>query len=102
MIKNYRRRENSKLFYIQALENLEKGNRNCVVNQFKLALEEVDEEVKTSPDLRIHAKRDNIVRYPDEEYAEVPGDHFSLVTHPKEVVDIILPFLSAYRTSFSK
>lgn len=93
MIKNYNRRDNSKPYYIEAIENLKSGSRNCVVNQFKLALEPVDEQIMTIPDLRIHAKRDNIVRIPDEVYAEVPGDHFSLVTHPKEVVKLILPFL---------
>ena len=34
------------------------------------------------PDLRVHAKRDNIVFTPDEPYTEVPGDHFSLVFYP--------------------
>ena len=42
-----------------------------------------------SPDLRIHARRDNIIRFPDEPFAEVPGDHFSLVFHPERVAEAI-------------
>jgi pimeloyl-ACP methyl ester carboxylesterase len=41
------------------------------------------------PDLRIHARPDNIVRPPDEPYTEVPGDHFSLVFHAPIVAEII-------------
>jgi hypothetical protein len=93
MIENYKRRDKSKPYYIDAIRNMQNGNRNCVVNQFKLALEPVNEEVNTCPDLRIHAKRDNIVRYPNEAYTEVPGDHFSLVTHPTKVVTNIKAFL---------
>ena len=37
------------------------------------------------PDLRIHARHDNIVGSPDETFVEVPGDHFSLVCHPELV-----------------
>jgi len=47
------------------------------------------------PDLRIHARRDNIVRPPDEPYTEVPGDHFSLVFHSVDVAETIKRFLPA-------
>lgn len=39
--------------------------------------------------LRLHSKADKILRPPDEAYIEVPGDHFNLVTHHKEVGEII-------------
>ena len=42
-----------------------------------------------SPDLRVHATADNIVRPPDESYTEVPGDHFCLVFHPVVVAQAI-------------
>lgn len=93
MIDNYKRREDSKAYYVETLQNLKEGNRNCVVNQFKLALEGVDGKIETTPDLRIHAKRDNVVKYPDEPFHEVPGDHFSLLTHAKEVLAPIKSFL---------
>jgi hypothetical protein len=64
-----------------------------MVNQFKLALLHVPTKVNVSPDLRIHAKRDNIVRIPDEEFYEVPGDHFSLLTHSEEVARATLDML---------
>ena len=89
MIDNYKRQEQSKPYYVKTFENIIKGNRNCVVNQFKLALMSADEMVITEPDLRIHAKRDNVVAYPDEPYHEVPGDHFSLLTHPRDVLAAI-------------
>ncbi|MFY0606794.1 MAG: alpha/beta hydrolase [Cyclobacteriaceae bacterium] len=86
VIDRYKRRDESKPFYVEALTNLKSGNRNCVLNQYKLALSNVEEEVSVEPDLRIHAKRDNIIRYPDESFHEVPGDHFSLLTYPDEVL----------------
>lgn len=41
------------------------------------------------PDLRVHARRDNIVFRPDEPFTEVPGDHFCLHYHPDEVAEPI-------------
>jgi pimeloyl-ACP methyl ester carboxylesterase len=46
------------------------------------------------PDLRIHARHDNIVAPPDEPYVEVPGDHFSLVFHPERVAEPIRKLIS--------
>ena len=46
------------------------------------------------PDLRIHARSDNIVRPPDEAFVEVPGDHFSLVFYPEAVAEPIRRLLS--------
>ena len=46
------------------------------------------------PDLRIHARRDNIVRSPDETFVEAPGDHFSLFFHPELVAAPIRALLS--------
>ena len=89
MIGYYKRRDESKAYYIESLALLKAGNRNCVVNQYKLALSNVEEKVTTEPDLRIHAKRDNIIRFPDELFHEVPGDHFSLITYPEEVLAAI-------------
>ncbi|AQG81731.1 alpha/beta fold hydrolase [Spirosoma montaniterrae] len=46
------------------------------------------------PDLRIHARPDNVVRYPDEPFVEVPGDHFCLVCHAEAVAKPIRELLS--------
>jgi pimeloyl-ACP methyl ester carboxylesterase len=43
----------------------------------------------SQPNGRIHARRDNIVRPPDEPFTEVPGDHFSLIFHAPLVADAI-------------
>lgn len=79
--------------YDETFERLIQGNRNCTVNQLRLVVESIDTSVSVQPDLRVHAKRDNIVRYPSEAFVEVPGDHFSLMTHPEEVSLVILEFL---------
>lgn len=47
------------------------------------------------PDLRIHARPDNIVGSPDETFVEVPGDHFSLVFHPELVAAPIRTLLGS-------
>ena len=46
------------------------------------------------PDLRIHARPDNIVGIPNETFVEVPGDHFSLFFHPEAVAKPIRMLLS--------
>jgi pimeloyl-ACP methyl ester carboxylesterase len=46
------------------------------------------------PDLRIHARHDNIVGYPDETFVEVPGDHFSLYFHAEKVAEPIRTLLA--------
>ena len=45
------------------------------------------------PDLRVHARPDSVVSPPDEAFAEVPGDHFSLVFHPELVAEPIRKLL---------
>lgn len=97
LFNRYKNRDSTKEYYEEAFYNLKNGNRNCVLSQFKLALEPIDEPINTSPDLRIHAKRDNVVRFPDEPFIEVPGDHFSLLTHPQMVAEHINKFLSTLR-----
>ena len=47
------------------------------------------------PDLRIHARSDNIVRPPNEAFVDVPGDHFSLFFHPETVAEPIRMLLSS-------
>jgi hypothetical protein len=42
------------------------------------------------PDLRIHARKDTVIRYPKEPFHEISGDHFTLITNPNEVIEPIL------------
>lgn len=51
--------------------------------------------LSVQPDLRIHARPDNIIAPPDEPYVMVPGDHFSLVFHPDLVAAPITALLSS-------
>lgn len=52
------------------------------------------------PDLRIHSRRDPVIRQPDEPYITVPGDHVAHWGYPAEVGRAITTFLatSSYAT----
>ena len=69
------------------------GNRANVVNQLRLIFNPVVEPATVTPDLRIHAKGDRVIRFPDGPVHEVPGDHFSLYTYPEQVLAPIDCFL---------
>jgi pimeloyl-ACP methyl ester carboxylesterase len=72
---------------------LKEGNKENRVNQLRVIFNPVAEPISAQPDLRIHARKDPVVRFPDETTAEVPGDHFSLYTHPEAVATPIQQFL---------
>ena len=65
------------------------SGKEAVIKQLKLIFEPVSAGT-TTPDLRIHAVKDMIVRPPAEAFHEVPGDHYSLVTNPEAVLQPIL------------
>lgn len=71
---------------------LKEGNKHNVINQLKVALTPLKINTSIQPDLRIHSRGDKIVRPPKESYYEVPGDHFSLFTHPEQVAAAINQF----------
>ncbi len=79
-------------YFKEAFERLIAADREAVVNQMKLMAEPV-EKISVLPDLRIHALKDKVIRYPSEPFHEVPGDHFTLVTHPETVIEPIVKFL---------
>jgi hypothetical protein len=68
-------------------------DKTYLMQQLEVLFGKVD-SLTVEPDLRIHAKKDNIVRYPDEAYHEVSGDHFSLIFHTQEVISVISKQLS--------
>lgn len=84
----------SKEIFMYFAHLLQKGNTECIVNQLKVILNPVNVVITAEPDLRIHSKDDNILKPPTQGYYEVPGDHFTLYTHPKEVVAPIIKFLA--------
>ncbi|RMG19259.1 MAG: hypothetical protein D6730_21815 [Bacteroidetes bacterium] len=49
--------------------------------------------LRLEPSLRIHSRADRIVRYPDEPFEEVPGDHFNLVVHHQAVGELVAAWL---------
>ena len=85
----------SKQIFDETFDALINGNRECIVSQLKLIFEPVL-KISLEPDLRIHALKDPIVKAPKEPFHEVPGDHFSLITHPEQVIKPILERLKKY------
>lgn len=82
-VKQYHREESRNL-YATLLDNISALPRRYLWQQFRILFAPTL-NVTVQPDLRIHARRDNIVKYPDEPFIEVPGDHFSLVYHTQAV-----------------
>jgi len=91
--KNYKGKPSIDI-YREAFDRLMQGNIENVINQLRLILTPVPEKVAMTPDLRIHALADTIVRHPKELFYEVPGDHFTLYTHPQTVYEPIVAFLA--------
>jgi pimeloyl-ACP methyl ester carboxylesterase len=83
----------SKPVFEQVFKRLVAGNRANAVNQLRLIFNPVPVPLKVVPDLRIHAKADPIVHFPDGPVCEVPGDHFALYTYPEAVLQAIHQFL---------
>lgn len=75
------------------------GNRANVVNQLRIIFNPVVQPATVSPDLRIHAKADRVIRFPDGPVDEVPGDHFSLYTYPEQVLAPVLQFMGQHDLS---
>jgi hypothetical protein len=90
--RSYRNKPSRQVFSA-IFRRLVEGNRENVVNQLRLIFNPVGEAVTAEPDLRIHARADTIIRYPDGPIVEVPGDHFTLFTHPEKVYQPIVAFL---------
>ena len=89
--RNYRRDESREL-YAQLVDRMPHFRRRYVQQQLQLLFAPVP-PLTTEPDLRLHARRDNIIRPPDEPFTELPGDHFTHYFYPQLVVDAIRPYL---------
>jgi pimeloyl-ACP methyl ester carboxylesterase len=73
--------DESRELYNQLADRLVRYPRRFVHRQLQ--------PLATPPDLRLHARRDNVVLPPDEEYVEIPGDHFAHYYHPHLVAAAI-------------
>jgi hypothetical protein len=87
LTKDYKFQESKQLFN-GLIDGLIKLDKKILYQQFLILFAKV-KPLTITPDLRVHAKKDNIVRYPDEGFVEVVGDHFSLIYHSQQVVDAI-------------
>ena len=85
--KDYKFQE-SKQLYDGLIDGLGKLEKKVLYQQFQILFAKV-KPLTISPDLRVHARKDNIVHFPDEEFIEVSGDHFSLIYHTEQVVKAI-------------
>lgn len=88
--------DESRALYTSLLDRLPAFSRRYVWQQLKLIFSPVP-ALTVSPDIRIHARRDNVVKYPDEAYVQVAGDHFSVLFHAAEVAAPIQAFMQAVR-----
>jgi pimeloyl-ACP methyl ester carboxylesterase len=82
----------SKQLYDGLIDGLAVMDKKCLFQQLQVLFAKVP-PLTITPDLRVHARKDNIVAFPDEPFVEVSGDHFSLVFHPKEVCEAVLKVL---------
>ncbi len=78
----------SKQLYDGLIDGLLKLDKRILYQQFQILSIKV-KPLTIKPELRVHARKDNIVRFPDEDFVEVSGDHFSLIYHSQQVVNAI-------------
>jgi hypothetical protein len=82
----------SREIFTKVFERMRTGNKEIVAKQLMVIFNPV-KAFTVTPDLRIHAMGDFIVKYPDEDFHPVPGDHFTLYTYPETVYKPIIKFL---------
>jgi pimeloyl-ACP methyl ester carboxylesterase len=85
--KDYKFQESKKL-YDGLIDGLVKLDKKILFQQFQILFAKV-KPLTITPDLRVHARKDNIVRFPDEDFVEVSGDHFSLIYYSQEVLNAL-------------
>jgi hypothetical protein len=95
-IKKYYQDKPSKEIFKAIFTKLKNGNRANVVNQLRLIFNPYPGKLSVQPDLRIHARKDRVIRFPDGPVHEVDGDHFSLYTYPEQVYPPIVGFMNQY------
>lgn len=84
--------DESRELHTQLVAGMPQLSRRYVHQQLQLLFASVP-PLTTAPELRLHARRDHIIRPPDEPYVELPGDHFAHYYYPQLVVEAIRPFL---------
>lgn len=90
---NYKNKPSREIF-TTIFERLRRGDKEIVAKQLMIIFNPVEEIIIASPDFRIHSKADPIVKFPDQAFYEVAGDHFTLYTYPETVYKPIVEFLN--------
>ena len=85
--------DQSRALHRGLVDNLIVQPKRFIYQQLRVLMAKPD--VPPAPaDVRIHARPDNVLRFPDEPAHETPGDHFNLVYHPEQVAAPILAYLA--------
>lgn len=98
-LKKFYQNNPSAVVFKKVFTRLKQGNKANVGNQLRLIYNPVKEPMTVTPDLRIHARKDPIVRFPDGPVHEVPGDHFTLYTYPETVANPINQLIQNHSVS---
>ncbi len=83
----------SRDLYVRLVEGMARMSRLYLWQQLQVLFAAVP-SLTVQPDLRIHARPDNIVGTPNEPFIDVPGDHFSLIFHAEAVAEPIRMLLA--------
>ena len=86
------RRDESRALYHQLVDGTGRLSRRQLYQQLQVLFAPAP-PLTVRPDLRLHARRDNIIRAPQEAYLEIPGDHFGHYFYPRQVAAAIWPLL---------
>jgi hypothetical protein len=89
----YYKNKPSKEVFNLIFYNLQRQNKDIVNKQLKIIMKKTSHPITVTPNVRIHALADKIVRRPKEAFVKVPGDHFSLYTHASFVQKPIADFI---------
>jgi pimeloyl-ACP methyl ester carboxylesterase len=84
--------EESRALHTQLVARMPQLSRRYVQQQLQLLFASVP-PLTTEPELRLHARRDHIIRPPNEPYGELPGDHFAHYFYPQLVAEAVRPWL---------
>lgn len=84
----------SREVFIAIFERIRMGDKSIAAKQLMVIFNPVKEPAQVSVDVRIHSKKDHIVKPPDQDFYCVPGDHFSLYTFPHAVSKPIAAFFN--------
>ena len=87
-VKQAYRRDESRALHAQLTDGMTRLERRYVHQQLQVLFAPAP-PLTVPPDLRLHARHDNIIRPPDEPYLEIPGDHFAHYYYPQLAAEAI-------------